>query len=65
MRLSWAHMPLSTQGLNPYSTGRYSVRSWWGGGSAPRSTRLNPYSTGRYSVRFDEDKLVARVTVGS
>ena len=37
--------------LNPYSTGRYSMRAGDYVKSA-NGTRLNPYSTGRYSMSW-------------
>ncbi len=36
--------------LNPYSTGRYSVRLAYHS-QIEKRVSLNPYSTGRYSVR--------------
>jgi len=43
--------------LNPYSTGRYSMRYGCNRKCYKRCS-LNPYSTGRYSMRISENEVV-------
>ncbi len=47
--------------LNPYSTGRYSMRDVINELSFIGKTCLNPYSTGRYSMRLNTEVVTLNI----